>query len=576
MAPADELLAALAALRPLLDRDAVEELDELGRRLSEDVLRVLVAGEAKRGKSTLINALLQRTVLPSGVLPLTAVPTVLRHGSAEDVEVTFADGRIERLPLSALPGLVTEPGNPRNAKGLAQVVVRLDASLLSAGVEFVDTPGTGSVYAHNTEAAERAYAQMDAAVVVIAADPPVTAAELALIGDLRRHAVRIFCVLNKADQLDRTDLPAVLRFTEEAIAPVLGEPPIVYPVSARAALPETPTVAAADGGFAAFADAVAHYLSGARGKDLVRSIGQHALRLASAAVDELGASLAALDLAAGDLDRRLAELDTRLAEIDRDRADGRAVVAAEIRRQVRLVTEAAGDLLERRRGEVVAASRAPLAEAGADLAEIERIGRQRIADRVRAIVDDWRRAEGDRLDTELGELDARLSRQLTAHIRAAREAVARLFPVALPELAPVSQLRASRRFGYSFAVDPGSTELLFAVVRSHLPKPFGRRRVAAYLADQAVLLLDKQSGRARADFQERLEAHGRELLRELDRRYADGAGRVSRALHDATAVKRAASAEQAAVRAAGRRRREEIAGIMAELRRLTGDPVARP
>jgi ribosome biogenesis GTPase A len=43
-------------------------------------LRVLVAGEARRGKSTLVNALLGRPVLPVAVTPLTALPTTVRHG----------------------------------------------------------------------------------------------------------------------------------------------------------------------------------------------------------------------------------------------------------------------------------------------------------------------------------------------------------------------------------------------------------------------------------------------------------------------------------------------------------------
>src|SRR5579875_3768387 len=95
--PADPLLAALAGIA---DRLA-------GRRL-----RVIVAGEAKRGKSTLVNALLGRDVLPSGVTPLTALATTVRHGAPERADVTYADGRTGSFPLAALDDLVTEQGNP--------------------------------------------------------------------------------------------------------------------------------------------------------------------------------------------------------------------------------------------------------------------------------------------------------------------------------------------------------------------------------------------------------------------------------------------------------------------------------
>lgn len=47
------------------------------RRWHERRLGVLVAGEAKRGKSTLVNPLLGRPVLPTGVIPVTAVATTV-------------------------------------------------------------------------------------------------------------------------------------------------------------------------------------------------------------------------------------------------------------------------------------------------------------------------------------------------------------------------------------------------------------------------------------------------------------------------------------------------------------------
>jgi ribosome biogenesis GTPase A len=77
------LLRALDELATLgTDRDR-EQITGLKERLDAARLRVLVAGEAKRGKSTLINALLGRVVLPAGVTPLTAVATIGGASAAE-------------------------------------------------------------------------------------------------------------------------------------------------------------------------------------------------------------------------------------------------------------------------------------------------------------------------------------------------------------------------------------------------------------------------------------------------------------------------------------------------------------
>lgn len=81
----EELRALLAELRQLVPADDIPDVDELARRLDQQALRVVVAGEAKRGKSTLVNALLGREVVPSGVVPLTAVTTTIRYGPVEQV-----------------------------------------------------------------------------------------------------------------------------------------------------------------------------------------------------------------------------------------------------------------------------------------------------------------------------------------------------------------------------------------------------------------------------------------------------------------------------------------------------------
>ena len=197
----DPLLAALDELSGLGGEGDRAAVDALRGRLAERRLRVLVAGEAKRGKSTLINALLGRTLLPTGVTPLTALATTVRYGREEGAAAVFRDGRAESFPLSSLDDLVTERGNPANRRNLASVAVVVGAPLLARGVELVDTPGTGSVYAHNTAEAEAALETMDAAVFVLTADPPVAASERELMARVAELSVTMFVVLNKADYL---------------------------------------------------------------------------------------------------------------------------------------------------------------------------------------------------------------------------------------------------------------------------------------------------------------------------------------------------------------------------------------
>ncbi|OIV37486.1 hypothetical protein BIV57_10995 [Mangrovactinospora gilvigrisea] len=146
MDSAVELEDALDRLAELVvSTDSAADLANVRRRIGRRRLRVLVAGEAKRGKSTLINALLGQPLLPMGVTPLTSVATVVRRGSVEQVTAEFRDRRRTKHLLSELPALVTQHGNRDNELHLVEVQVKLADASLPSGVELVDSPGNGSV-----------------------------------------------------------------------------------------------------------------------------------------------------------------------------------------------------------------------------------------------------------------------------------------------------------------------------------------------------------------------------------------------------------------------------------------------
>jgi hypothetical protein len=109
---------------------------------------------------------------------------------------------------------------------------------------------------------------------------------------------------------------------------------------------------------------------------------------------------------------------------------------------------------------------------------------------------------------------------------------------------------ASTRFRYAFGTDPGQVEALTAAVRTRLPGGLGRRRVERYVAERTTELLDQQTGRARADFQDRLTETLRHLARQLDQRFTVGAGRIGAAVERAALLRAEQQGETARVRTA--------------------------
>lgn len=219
------VLARLAEAAELLGLAEVRDLAaEVAGRLQALRLEVAVVGEFKRGKSSLLNALVGREVLPVGVLPLTAVPTVLEQGE-EALVVEYTDGHQDQHPLGQVASFVTEEANPGNRLGVARVTARLHTPLLDAGVRLVDTPGVGSVHEHNTRSTDAYLPNLDAAVLVTSADPPISAAERAFLERVLAHAVRLFVALNKADYLAAGDLDRTVAFTERVVRQVLPDWP---------------------------------------------------------------------------------------------------------------------------------------------------------------------------------------------------------------------------------------------------------------------------------------------------------------------------------------------------------------
>ena len=80
LALAAQLRVLCEALKQSGDETRFKQGEELMAKLAEDRFTLAVVGQFKRGKSSLMNAVIGRELLPVGVLPLTSAITILRYG----------------------------------------------------------------------------------------------------------------------------------------------------------------------------------------------------------------------------------------------------------------------------------------------------------------------------------------------------------------------------------------------------------------------------------------------------------------------------------------------------------------
>lgn len=491
-------------------------LEELERRWDAQRLRVLVAGEAKRGKSSLINAVLGREVLPTGVTPLTSVTTTVSALGAREVEhvsVRFTDGSRRDAPVAELATFVTEAANPDNSRGVRDVTVWVDSPLLSAyALDLVDTPGIGSVYAHNTVEAHAAVAQLDAAVLVLSVDPPITAAERDLLGDILVGSVRTFVVVNKADRFPPEEVEESLAFTRAVCLQLAGEE-----LAPRAC---SVLRGADDPGFSGFRRELLDYLAQRGGADVRVALAGHTRRVLTAMRDHRRMERRSLELAAGGEAESLASLRTTLVAISGQGSQIADHVAGSLRRFRRELDASAARAVTSVATEVRSSFDRQWTETlgSAPVREVEALARTVISNDLAAAVDSWRHREAARLEEELSLLVARTFSETEARIALARDAVAQALDVAWSADEVAVSIPVDTRFRYDFTPAVGwapPLEGVFVALRT----PSARRRHIEQATRASIgPLTDRQVGRARSDLQGRLDAAGRALAVRLEQR----------------------------------------------------------
>lgn len=189
--------AAHAYERP----DLAARLGHTRDRLGDPMVRVLVVGEFKQGKSQLVNALVNASVCPVDDDLATAVPTAVRHAETAGVTLVWdgESGRRTEVPIDQLAQYVSEAGNPANRKGLLRAEVGVPRKLLTGGLVLVDTPGVGGLGSAHGAMTTAALPTADAVLLVSDAAQEYTAPELEFLGTAMALCPTVACVVTKTD-----------------------------------------------------------------------------------------------------------------------------------------------------------------------------------------------------------------------------------------------------------------------------------------------------------------------------------------------------------------------------------------
>jgi tRNA U34 5-carboxymethylaminomethyl modifying GTPase MnmE/TrmE len=164
-----------------------QQLADDAARLRVGSLRVVFGGHFSCGKSSMINMLLSRPLLPASNYPETGVPCALTSGSSDSI-YAVAGQRKRHVPFStaAIAAAVSLIGDDGDYRAVVRDVTRLDVTLAASpigpGIVWVDSPGINDSAGMTSRAVDVAN-EADVLIWVVNSRQPVSEVEQAVLRD---------------------------------------------------------------------------------------------------------------------------------------------------------------------------------------------------------------------------------------------------------------------------------------------------------------------------------------------------------------------------------------------------------
>ena len=211
--------------------------------LNRQDYNIVVCGEVKKGKSTLINAILGQDVLPTGVSETTSQVFFISQAETESYALVFEDGYREPITKDKLfrygtQTAANQEGDPIfSGRLLKWIEVNVPASFLPPGIHLIDTPGLGATYAAHAEITLRHISEADAAVYVLDSKTPVVTQDIETLKRILDVTDRILFVQSKIDMVGSEECKIMQENHKSNLKKSLGDrldgAIEVYPISSK-------------------------------------------------------------------------------------------------------------------------------------------------------------------------------------------------------------------------------------------------------------------------------------------------------------------------------------------------------
>lgn len=190
------------------DQSLTDSINECKELVETKKYVVAVMGEFKRGKSSLINALMGSRILPADATPTTATVNRIVYGKSSKTEIHYKNGKVQEISIDELADYVTQTTSDGKARALSikEAVVYAPTVICQNHVEIIDTPGLNDEE-EMTKAAISMLKSIDGVVIPIHARSPFSETEKKFVCQMIKseNIHNLVFVVTFLDLLDEDD-----------------------------------------------------------------------------------------------------------------------------------------------------------------------------------------------------------------------------------------------------------------------------------------------------------------------------------------------------------------------------------
>ncbi len=194
-------------------------------------MEVAIIGQFSSGKSTFLNALLSKNILPTGITPVTSKVNFINYAEEYKLKITYYSGAQEYAPIESISDFTDQ--RQHEMKDIKYLTLYAPMDILK-DISFVDTPGLNSQSQSDTDTTKRVLKDVAGIIWLTLIDNAGKMSEAEVLEEYIGHFKnKSLCVLNQKDKFTQEQVETTTKYIREKFSKYFAQ---IIPISAKDAL----------------------------------------------------------------------------------------------------------------------------------------------------------------------------------------------------------------------------------------------------------------------------------------------------------------------------------------------------